>query len=468
VGKIVSQSLFGRLFLGAFTAGCLLLGLSQEPAAGRAQPDGARREPAAQKFAYLGAASCSSTACHNNGGPAGSPRSEYSTWMLHDRHVRAFDALLTERSKRIVMNYRGLKDIKEARPEKDLTCLQCHSLDPLAAQQGERIAYEDGVSCERCHGPASKWIAEHHTAAWRTKTPQEKAALGFVPPQDTVVRIQGCAGCHVGTPELDVNHDLIAAGHPRLLFEYSSFLANMPPHWDIKADKRRTPDLEARAWSLGQIVSAQQALDLLAQRAKADPAKGTWPEFAEYDCYACHSALKLVQPRAEATGRAPGAAAPSDWYWALVPQALQLAGSPDAAKVQDALQDLRKELGQQAPDRDKVAQQARGAAEQLGRCLAGLGKMPLRDASSYRTAIADMVKEGQRQQGSWDRACQLHLAMMALYQATVDVDPAQRNADVARKLREMNKKVRFRTGYDSPRPEDVADFWLKLTQLTPR
>jgi hypothetical protein len=34
VGKIVSQSLFGRLFLGAFTAGCLILGLSLEPAAG--------------------------------------------------------------------------------------------------------------------------------------------------------------------------------------------------------------------------------------------------------------------------------------------------------------------------------------------------------------------------------------------------------------------------------------------------
>ncbi|MBL8796846.1 MAG: hypothetical protein JNM56_23295 [Planctomycetia bacterium] len=464
----MNQTLFGRLFLGAFTAGSLFLGLSLEPTAGRAQPEAAPREPAAQKFAFLGAASCSSTACHNNGGLAGSPRSEYTTWMLRDRHVRAYDALLTERSKRIVMNYRGLKDIKDAHPEKDLTCLQCHALDPLAAQQGHRIAYEDGVSCERCHGPAEKWIGVHHTRAWQTKTPQEKAALGFVPPQDTVTRIQSCAGCHVGTPELDVNHDLIAAGHPRLLFEYSSFLANMPPHWDIKADKRRTPDLEARAWSLGQIVSAQEALNLLAHRAKADPAQGTWPEFAEYDCYSCHSALKLVQPRAADAGRAPGAAAPNDWYWTLVPQALQLAGSPEAGAVRTALHDLRQELGQAAPDRDKVAQQARGASEQLGRCLANLGKLPLREAASYRAAFADMVKEGQKQQGSWDRACQLHLGMMALYQAAVDVDPAHHQPDVARQVREMNQKVRFRSGYDGPRPEDVADFWLKLSKLAPR
>lgn len=386
--------------------------------------------------------------------------------MLKDHHVRAYDALLTERSKRILMHYRGLTDIKDARPEKDLACLQCHSLDPLAAQQGQRLAYEDGVSCERCHGPAQKWLAEHITPAWKSKTPQEKAALGFVPPQDLNAGIQQCAGCHVGTPELDVNHDLIAAGHPRLLFEYSSFLANLPPHWDLKAEKRRQPDLEARAWVAGQVVSARQALELLAHRAKADPAKGTWPEFAEYDCYACHSAITPVKPKAGEAGRAPGTLAPSDWYWTLVPQALQLAGSAEAAAVQTALQDVRKELGQQAPDPEKIAKQARDAADQLNRCLAGLGKLPARDAASYRTAFADMVKEGQRQQGSWDRACQLHLAMMALYQTAVDVDPAQRNAEVSRQVREMNRKIRFRTGYDSPRPEDLADFWLKLTKMT--
>jgi hypothetical protein len=34
-----------------------------------------------------------------------------------------------------------------------------------------------------------------------------------------------------GKPWRDVNHDLIAAGHPRLSFELSAFMATMPPHW---------------------------------------------------------------------------------------------------------------------------------------------------------------------------------------------------------------------------------------------
>ena len=62
-----------------------------------------------------------------------------------------------------------------------------------------------------------------------------------------LVQAQVCVGCHVGAPAKDgvpardLNHDLMAAGHPRLIFELSSYQANMPPHW-------RHGQVQGQAW----------------------------------------------------------------------------------------------------------------------------------------------------------------------------------------------------------------------------
>jgi hypothetical protein len=59
----------------------------------------------------------------------------------------------------------------------------------------------------------------------------------------------------------------------------------------VDADHKKYSDFEARAWLLGQVVSAKAALDLLKYR--ADPEHGKpWPEFAEYGCFACHHNLQ--------------------------------------------------------------------------------------------------------------------------------------------------------------------------------
>jgi hypothetical protein len=99
-----------------------------------------------------------------------------------------------------------------------------------------------------------------------------------------MVRAQGCVGCHVGEPGREVNHDLIAAGHPQLIFELDAYTANMPPHWTESSDSAASG---AQAWAAGQIVSLRQSLELLAQRAR----RADWPELAEYECRACHHAL---------------------------------------------------------------------------------------------------------------------------------------------------------------------------------
>ena len=87
------------------------------------------------------------------------------------------------------------------------------------------------------------------------------------PTKDLLARGQPCTECHVGLGPSDVNHDLIAAGHPRLNFEYGNQLAKLPKHWRVDDDKARHPDYEAKVWALGQLLTAKASLDLLESRA---------------------------------------------------------------------------------------------------------------------------------------------------------------------------------------------------------
>ena len=92
-------------------------------------------------------------------------------------------------------------------------------------------------------------------------------------------RARVCVDCHVGNRSrgMDMNHDLIAAGHPRLNFEFASYLASYPKHWR-EAHEKAVPgpereaasaEFEAKSWAVGQVVTAGAVLDLLGARALA-------------------------------------------------------------------------------------------------------------------------------------------------------------------------------------------------------
>src|SRR5262249_45351771 len=128
-----------------------------------------------------------------------------------------------------------------------------------------------------------------------------------------------------------------------------------PRHW---VEKPHEPTYEARIWALGQVASAETALKLLADRAGS--AKAPWPEFAEYDCYACHHDLREPSWRQQRgyEQRLPGSLTWNEWY--TVRRRYVPAGQPPAA-----LDDLRKEMNKPVPNRSEVAQKAREAAAQL-------------------------------------------------------------------------------------------------------
>src|SRR5207249_194343 len=59
-----------------------------------------------------------------------------------------------------------------------------------------------------------------------------------------------------------------------------------PHHWSPVRDASRSPDVNMKNWFAGQMVTAHAAAKLLEYRASND--KAPWPEFTEYDCFACH------------------------------------------------------------------------------------------------------------------------------------------------------------------------------------
>jgi len=238
---------------------------------------------------YVGPGSCSAVACHGAVRPAGGARilqTEYSTWIARDRHARATEVLSSPVSLRMA------KMLDLGAPQQAAKCLACHALDVPASARARTFATE-GVSCEACHGPATGWLGYHVT---KDATHEESVRRGMYDTKDVVKRTEKCLTCHLGTAEKSVDHEMIAAGHPDLVFELEAFSAAMPRHWR-EADPRSptpdprspTPDPSApvRTFAVGQLVHFRASLDRLARRVKGP----VWPEYAELDCFACHHSL---------------------------------------------------------------------------------------------------------------------------------------------------------------------------------
>ena len=133
-----------------------------------------------------------SMGCHNANGLKGDWRSEYTTWLVYDRHARAFEVLFDRKSDTIVkkLNLAGGKPASQ-----QTLCLNCHvHKDYERADHHPRFTKEDGVSCESCHGPAADWVSEHYKPQWRAWSVEKKGQQGF---WDTR---RSPAGCGVAPP----------------------------------------------------------------------------------------------------------------------------------------------------------------------------------------------------------------------------------------------------------------------------
>jgi hypothetical protein len=396
---------------------------------------------------WRGAASCSAASCHGGGGPPGSKGSEYTTWAACDPHSRAYQVLFDERSQRIVKNLFSLAELRLAHAEKVTLCLACHVAPEVHGPAGATECHlADGVSCESCHGPAQLWLTQHYLPSWKQTSPAQREALGFRPTKDLVTRARLCAGCHVGAGERDVNHDLLAAGHPRLAFEFAGYQGIYPRHWSGRDDRARYPDLEARSWALGQAVSAQAALDLLAHRA-ANESK-PWPEFAELNCSSCH---RNLGPKVRGDQRAlRGEFRWNDWYYAELAPAFEFGaiGLPLPAE----LKELGREMARRLPDRRAEADLAGKASVQLEDWLRQAAKTPPTAPNRLQAWMRDEVgRMNAIPLADWDRAAQNYLAVAALHFALKDGWPKFEDPPVHAALCQRRRALQLPPGSNCPR-----------------
>ncbi len=452
--------------------------------------------PPTTKGRFMGAGSCTASACHGNviSREPGETESlawkkggEYSIWFKTDRHAIAYATLLTRRSKEIA------KKLELKNPaHKEALCLKCHSLtaDTDAIVPGRHAVLDDGVSCEACHGAAEHWLETHKRHRfpesqrdfdWRSLTGEQKAAWGFTATDSLLGRANACVRCHVGSSDADVNHDLIAAGHPRLYFELSTYLAKLPPHWDVARERQQHPALDAKLWTVGRLAAADASLELLAHRATLQP-PAPWPEFAEYGCFACHHELSGTSWRQNlSSSHKPGRYQWGTWNFAFIDAIVRMhEGEAQAAQLKSDLDDLKKLMAEPFPPQDTVKQKSeslRARFQELARA-AEQGQYGDDDLQALMAYLAqNTIPEAMN---DWDTSAQLCVALTAIARSRqpasspsgyAPVNPAA--FDELQGIRNLLRfpaaeRLRFSSPPDfgnKPQADDLESRWTRLRQI---
>ncbi len=257
--------------------------------------------PIADRDSHMGVFSCAGSTCHGAVQPwqnANILQNEYITWQRKDKHAKAYQVLLNERSKRIARNL-GLKSAHTAK-----ICLDCHADNVLEARRHRTFQMSDGVTCEACHGGAGRWIGSHIMA---NATHQKNIENGLYPTADPVSRARLCLSCHFGDESRPMTHRIMGAGHPRISFELDTFTAIQPAHFAVDEDYRQRKGNwnGVQLWAIGQVTATISILDQL-----LDPKRnrdGAFPELVVFDCHSCHRPMSGLKWQAQSTvGLPPG------------------------------------------------------------------------------------------------------------------------------------------------------------------
>jgi hypothetical protein len=298
---------------------------------------------------YTGAGSCNASNCHGSVWPKTGGKinqNEYNLWSSKDKHTKAYSVLLEPRSKMIARN------LKIDKPETAAQCLDCHTTNAPTAQQATSFQISDGVGCESCHGPAGGWLGPHVTHDW---THEKSVGLGMVDTKDVKKRTEVCLSCHLGTDKKTVDHELIAAGHPALIFELETFSALLPSHWRKENEKVDT----LHRWAQAQPIGLRESMGQL-QHVTAKAGDG-WVDFGEFECMSCHHTLVLPSARQERGYSGHTGLPPWNEARYVVLKHLMTAVSPTAEKeLETRVAELKRSLD--SPVKDRAATNAAAQA----------------------------------------------------------------------------------------------------------
>jgi hypothetical protein len=444
----------------------------------------------------VGTLSCSAVSCHGGGGPrywsGGIAGAEYVHWLGHagtfsegrkhydprarletndgDPHALAGQRISSSRFQEVLKRASLQADgsVDSAMYQR---CAACH--DPQAIERAEVLrtqysapdasgvqmtgppvaAYapaqrERGISCESCHGGAKQWIAVHYE---RGVSRERLLELGMVDTKNLFLRARLCAGCHVGSAENDMNHDMIAAGHPPLRFELASYEALIgTKHWDDRPERAAEPQYEVQLWAAGRIAAAEAALALLegrAKRAASDHSAAPWPEFAEGNCFACHQPMRSIASGSSKRSSS-GAIVWQSWNLALLTSAASSMAETESnlppAALGPLLDRLRNAMEASVePPPGEIARLAATARESLQATakIDASGRILDRDGYPLQIRAAGQQSPSAVAMQNWDDLCQQVAALAATRRAIADAtggrhfEAEQRLLAIARLLR---------------------------------
>lgn len=256
-------------------------------------------------------------------------------------------------------------------------------------------------------------------------------------------RAQQCMACHVGNSEQGkvVTHEMYAAGHPPLPgVELETFASYMPPHWRhvsakladsskehgeenaqfafydkyIEANPSATAGGEyyrSRSALISAIVAMQASLQLVGAQVEDNQRV---PDFAAFDCYACHHDLKTPAWRQQRKDvGVPGRPHPAVWPTTLVDAAFAFA-EVDAAPYEAALGSYHAAFDAQPFGDVKQLQAARKALDgQLAALLKALDAAPS-DKAAVERAFAKLAAPDEGATFDYDAARQTAWALQVL------------------------------------------------------
>lgn len=121
-------------------------------------------------------------------------------WLLSE-HASAYASLATSEARRI-----ALLSGEPQPPQEASLCLGCHATGAQAEdwEKDETFRLEDGVQCEKCHGPGSEYMAEEVM----TEPAAARRAGLKMPTKDDCMNCHKEKGSHVavhGKPEIDID-----------------------------------------------------------------------------------------------------------------------------------------------------------------------------------------------------------------------------------------------------------------------
>jgi hypothetical protein len=369
---------------------------------------------------YIGAGGCASSNCHGGTSPLPEAQSrilgnEYSIWSVRDKHGKAYSVLANDRSKRMG------EILRVGNPQTAERCTVCHAV-------GSPVKLvTDGVACEGCHGPAEKWLGPHTQA----NVPHaNNVSLGMRDTKDLAIRVNMCLECHLGAGNKNVDHDLIAAGHPDLVFELDTFSAALPMHWREPKPGPGNSLPRVREWAVGQATALADGMRQLAARATAN----TWPEFAELECYQCHHDLRAESWRIQRGygGRRPGSLQPNLARQDVVRVLVAQAAKEQSGALDSALAQLTTAMASRLSDGAAIAQAARSVAQQADGIAARFGKQDF-DAATARGIAKALTADVARIANSGPHSAeQVTMSLDALGSATSGASAQAFQASIAK------------------------------------